>query len=184
MVIDGASPYPGREPSSSEEIAAPSVGERIRTQLEVHDQRAGQGLAGRAGTRRVDALDVHRRSVARGHPQSSALPAGLRIVDAAVHALGEEAHGIRNAQLDDLPVRQRVERIREIAGADRRVRAQAQDVVLIDPGVIRPLGGALPAGERGARDRIEGTVFGTEVPLRRARAIEEALASSPVDTLW
>src|SRR5437899_8997064 len=75
FIINGASPYPGREPSSSEEIAAPSVGERIGAQLEMHDQRAGQGLAGRAGTRRVDALDVHRRSVARGHPQSSALPA-------------------------------------------------------------------------------------------------------------
>src|SRR2546427_12741659 len=109
MVIDGASPYPGREPSSSEEIALPSVGERIRTPLEMHDQRAGQGLAGRAGTRRGAALDVHRRSVARGHPQSSALPAGLRIVDAAVHALGEDAPGTRNAPLADLPVRPRGE---------------------------------------------------------------------------
>src|SRR2546427_10581938 len=107
MVIDGASPYPGREPSSSEEIALPSVGEWIRTQLEMHDERAGQSLAGRAGTRRVDALDVHRRSVARGYPQSSALPAGLRIVDAAVHAFGEEAHGLRNAQLADPPGPQR-----------------------------------------------------------------------------
>ena len=111
----------------------------------MHDQRAGQRLAGRAGTGRVDALDVHGRSIARGHPQSPALPASLRIVDTAVHAFGEEAHRIRDAQLDDLPIRQRVQRIREIAGTDGRVGTQTQDVVLVHPGVVGAFGGAVSA---------------------------------------
>src|SRR2546423_7030802 len=138
----------------------------------MHDERAGQGLAGSAGTRRIDAFDVHGRSVAGGHPQSPALPAAVRIVDSAVHAFREEAHRIRNAQLDDLPVRQCVERIREITGPDRDVPAQAEDVVLVDPGVVRPLGGAVPAGKRGAWNRIERPAFGTPIALRRPRSIE------------
>ena len=102
--------------------------QRIGAQLEVHHQRARQRLARRARTGGVNAFDVRWRSVAGGHPQSFALPAGIRIVDAAVHAFGEETHRIGDAQFNDLPVRHRVQCIREIAGPDGRVRAQTQDV--------------------------------------------------------
>ena len=121
--------------------------ERIGPQLEVHDQRARQRLSGRARARRVDAFDVHRRAVARGHPQPLALPAGFRIIDAAVHALREEAHRVGDAELDHLAVRERVQRIREIAGADRGVLAQTEDVVLVHPRVIRAFGSTLPSRE-------------------------------------
>ena len=45
--------------------------ERIGAELELDDQRTRQGrrgLAGGAGGRRVDALDVLRRAVARARP--------------------------------------------------------------------------------------------------------------------
>jgi len=41
-----------------------SVRERIGSELEVYDQRTRERFAGCTGTGRVDALDVHRRSVA------------------------------------------------------------------------------------------------------------------------
>src|SRR2546426_11041041 len=155
--------------------------ERIGAQLEVHDQRAGQGLARSAGTGGVDAFDMHGRSVARGHPQSPALPAGFRIVDAAVHALGEEAHRVRDAELDDLPIRQRVERIREVAGTDGGVRTQAQDVVLIHPAVVGTFSGAVPAGERWSGERIKRPAFRAQVPLGRSRSVETSLALAAVE---
>src|SRR5262245_54935325 len=92
-----------------------SVRQRGRGPLEIHDQRARQRLARRAWARRVDTFDVHRRAVAGRRPEPAALPSGLRIVDAAVDALGEEAHRVGDAQLDDLAVRERVERIGEVA---------------------------------------------------------------------
>src|ERR1700676_2459606 len=52
-------------------------GERIGTNLEVH----GHGRVALA------ALGLPGRAVAATHPQSSALPAGIRIIDAAVDAL-------------------------------------------------------------------------------------------------
>jgi len=61
--------------------------QRVGTQLEIDDQRARQcrlGFAGGAGGGSVDAFDVERSAVAGGHPQAAALPAGVRVVDAAV----------------------------------------------------------------------------------------------------
>jgi len=79
--------------------------EWIGAQLEVYDQRARQRLARRARTGGVNAFDVRWRSVAGGHPQAPAFPAGIRIIDAAVHAFGKEAHGVGDAQFNDPPVR-------------------------------------------------------------------------------
>src|SRR4249919_3011445 len=45
-----------------------------------------------------------RRTVAARDPQSAAFPAGVRIVDAAVKALGEEAGRIGHLDGDHLPV--------------------------------------------------------------------------------
>src|SRR5438445_7717926 len=173
-----------RGPSRIERSRSPagrSVRGRFRPPLKAHDQRAGQRLTGRARARCVDALDVHRRAVARGHPQPLALPAGFGIIDAAVHALGEESHRIGDAELDDLAVRERVERVREIAGPDGSVHAQAEDVVLVYPRVVRGFGGAVASGERRTRQRIERPAFGAQSPLTRARPIEASLALSAVE---
>src|SRR4029450_2479579 len=94
--------------------------------------------------------------------------AGIRIVNAAVQAFGEEAHGIADAQLNDLPMRHRVQCMREIAGPVGRARGQAQDVMLVYPGVIGALGGAIPALESGAWERIERPAFRAQVPLCRS----------------
>src|SRR5262249_39978865 len=162
-------------------IPRSSVSQRIRAQLEVHDERTGERLARRAGTRRVGAFDVHRRAVAGRHPQSPALPPGLRIIDATVDALGEKAHRIRHAQLDDLSIRQGVQRIRKIAGADRNVLTQAENVVLIDPRVVRALGGALSASEGWPGNRIERPALGAQVPFRGTRSIERPLALAAIE---
>src|SRR5436190_22335541 len=58
-----------------------SMRERIRTQLQLHELRR---LA-------LAAFAVERRTVAGACPHAAALPAGIRIVDAPVNQLGEEA---------------------------------------------------------------------------------------------
>ena len=58
--------------------------QRVGTQLEIDDQRARQCRLGFAGGGSVDAFDVERSAVAAGHPQAAALPAGVRVADAAV----------------------------------------------------------------------------------------------------
>src|SRR5262249_7337342 len=83
---------------------------------------------------------------------------------------------IRDAKLDDLPVGERVERIGVVARPDRGVRPESQRVVLIDPGVVRSLGGAVPSRERGAGNRIEGPALRAAIAIVGARAIERALA--------
>src|SRR5262249_1276257 len=76
---------------------------------------------------------------------------------------------------------QGVQRIREIAGADRDVPAQAEDVVLVDPRVVRALGGALAAGERWPGNRIERPTLGTQVSFRRAWPIQWPLALAAIE---
>src|SRR5438067_2253901 len=85
--------------SCQSSVPVGSVRERIGAQLEMHDERARQRLAWRARTGRVDAFDVHRRSIAGRHPQPTPLPPRLRVVDATVDTLGEEAHRIGDAEL-------------------------------------------------------------------------------------
>ena len=80
--------------------------------LELDDQRARQGrlgLAGGAGGGSVDAFDVERRAVARGHPEAAPLPAGVLVVDAPVDPFGEEPHRVGDTQLDDLAADQRMQ---------------------------------------------------------------------------
>src|SRR5215475_10037062 len=64
-----------------------SLRQRIRPHLDVHG----------AGLRALAAFHQPRRAVAVRAPQPAALPAGVRIVDASVQSLGEEAYGIRDA---------------------------------------------------------------------------------------
>src|ERR1700722_16942708 len=150
-----------------------SVGERIGAKLELH--YLGQGS--------LAALVVERRPVAIGGPQAAALPAGIGIVDAAIEALGEEAHGIGDAQLDEFSVQENVERIRIVSGGDRHVLAQAERVVLIDPGVIARFGaagfGLADAFELRPRQAIERPALGA-VLAGRGRAVED-FALAPVE---
>src|SRR5215471_10259630 len=161
-----------------------SMRQRIGAQLEVHDQRARQrlrGLAGGARGRGVDAFDMHRGAVAGGHPQTTALPASIGVVDAAVEALGKEAHRIRHAQLDHPAADQCMERIRLVASGDRDVGAEPQDVVLVDPGVIRIFLRTRIALKARSGDRIERKALGTFLPKLRAGPVERALALAAVE---
>src|SRR6478672_13495082 len=81
--------------------ADPLARERIRSELKFHHLRQGTQAA----------FEMERRAVAGGGPDAPAFPAGIGIIDAAVHALGEKAHRVRHAHLDELAIHQRVERI-------------------------------------------------------------------------
>src|SRR5215831_12792975 len=158
--------------------------ERIGAELEFDDERARIGFrrgAGSAGGGRVDRLDVEWRAVARGRPQFAAFPAGLRVVDAAFESLREKAHRIRNPQLDHLSADQRVQRVRLVAGRDRHIGAQSQDVVLVNPDVIGVLLGAGIALKAGPWDCIEGKALGTFPAFLGAGTIERPPALAAVE---
>src|SRR5262245_35564092 len=69
----------------------------IGAQLEVHGYRL-HALA---------AFDQPWRAVAARGPQATAFPAGIRVVDAAVEALGIEAERVGHADQDHLPILER-----------------------------------------------------------------------------
>src|SRR5437667_1959870 len=146
--------------------------ERIGTKLELHD------LARRS----LAALDMEGRSGAVGRPQSLALPASIRIVDAPIHPLRVEAHGIRDAKGDELPVHEGQQRLVGVTGGDGHVRTQAERIVLIDPGVIGGLGaaGIRHRLELWPGERMERPAFGTVLP-GRGGAVERPLAPSTVE---
>ena len=106
-----------------------SVSQQIRADLDMNGTRA----------RALAAFHQPRRAVAIGAPESAALPAGIRIVDAAVEAFGVEAHRVRNTQHDHLAVLQGDEAVVEVGRGDRNVLAEPNRVVLIDPGVVARL---------------------------------------------
>ena len=107
--------------------------QRIGSDLEVHDHRLHT----------LATFLQPRRAIALRRPQAPALPAGIGIVDAAVEALGVEAGRIRHLQRDHLAVLERDHAVVEVAGGDRHVVAEAQRVVLVDPGVIARLGAVI-----------------------------------------
>jgi hypothetical protein len=129
------------------------------------------GFAGGAGGWGVDAFDVEGGAVARGHPQAAALPADIRVVDAAVDPLGEEPHRVGHAQFDNLAADQHAQGIGLIAGGDRHIGAEPQNVVLVDPGVIGVLLGARVTLKARAGDRIEGKALRAIIRLLCAPAV-------------
>src|SRR5262249_58598139 len=84
-------------------------GERIGAKLNSHGLRTIGDAA----------FEVKVGSAAVGRPERFALPSGIRIVDAAIDILGEEAHRIGNGSIDELPVDQPEYRTVEIANGDR-----------------------------------------------------------------
>src|SRR6266446_1878136 len=110
-----------------------SVRQRIGPKLDVHGARPCA----------LAAFLEPRCAVAVRAPQPAAFPAGVRIVDTPVEALGVEAERIGNPDRDHLAVLQRHEAVAEIGGGHRYVLAKSEGVVLVDPGVITRLGAVL-----------------------------------------
>src|SRR5207247_11214151 len=121
------------------------------------------------------AFHVERRAVARARPDAAALPAGVRVVDAPVEGLGIEAHRIRDDEIDHLAVLERNQRLVLIAGGKRGVFAEAQRVVLVDPGVIARLGRSAAAvtHELRSRERIERPALGAVLAVADGRRLED-----------
>ena len=114
-------------------------------------------------------------------PQAAALPAGVRIVDAAIEALGIEAHRVGDAQHDHLAVLERDKAVVEVGGGHRNVLAEPERVVLIDPGVVARLGAVVAdAFEAGARILVERPALGAVI-AGRLRSVERTLALAPVE---
>src|SRR5262249_40116768 len=107
-----------------------SVRLRIGPHLDVYGGRLGA----------LAAFLQPRRAVAVRAPQPAALPAGVRVIDAPVQALGKEAQRVRDTQHDHLPILERGEAVIEVGGRDWDVLAKPYRVVLVHPGVVARLG--------------------------------------------
>ena len=114
------------------EVKLASPCQRIRTNLEF--DRLGLGsLAGFA---------MERSPVSIGRPDATALPAGVRIVDAAIHPLGEEAERIRNPHVHPLAVHPRHQRFVGVASGHRDIGAESGRIELVNPRIVARLGAA------------------------------------------
>src|SRR6266513_1546059 len=172
-VTDCSTASPRTSSPFARKSESPSVRERIRAQLELQDLRPGAFAA----------LDVERSPGGIGRPQGPSLPAGARVVDAAIEPLRVKTHGVRHAENHEFPVLERKQRVVGVAGRDRRIAAQSEGVVLIHPRVIARLGAARVGHALQLRsgERIERPAFGA-VLARGARAVERSLALAPVET--
>src|SRR5262249_36860708 len=144
--------------------------QRIGPQLDVHGARL----------RALAAFHQPRRAVAVGAPQPAAFPARIRIVDAAVEALGVEAHRIRDADRDHLSVLECHEAVVEVRGRHRDVFAKPQGVVLVDPGVVARFDAGGLALEARARVTIERPALWAMI-ASRGRTVERALALPTIE---
>jgi len=135
-------------------------------------------LAGRA----LAAFDVENSARGVRRPQPLALPAGLRIVDASIEALGEEPDRIGHTEGDELAVSHGHQRIFPIAGGDRHVLPQPESVELIDPVVVAGLGaaGVGHALELRRREGKKRPAFRTVLP-GGGRTVERPFALAPVE---
>src|ERR1043165_6354350 len=147
------------------------VCQRVGPDLDVHGTRLGT----------LAAFLQPRRAVAVGAPQAAPFPACVRIVDARIQPLGEEAERVRNAQHHHLPILEGDEAIVEVGGRDRDILAQPDRVVLVHPGVVARLRGAvLEAFERRTRILVLREAFWAMV-ARRGRTIERPFALAAIE---
>src|ERR1700730_10851010 len=156
-----------------DQIRVSSARQRVRADLELIDLRR-RSLAG---------LAMERRAVAVRRPERAALPAGVRIVDAAIDPLGEEAERIGDDHVDPLAVDERHQRLVAVAGGHRNVVAKAGRVLLVDPGVVARLGAAALGDVLELRtwERRERPALGTQLAFGGLRAVEWALALAAVE---
>src|SRR6266478_8589048 len=146
------------------------VRERVGSKLEMNDHRLAS----------LAAFLEPRGSVAAAGPQSSALPAGIRVIDASIEALGIEAKRIGHAQRNHLAVLERNQAVVEVAGRHRHVIAQPERVVLVDPAVVARLGAVVAdAFEAWARVFGEFPTLGTMI-AGGIGAVERPFAQAPV----
>src|ERR1700734_465074 len=89
------------------------------------------------------AFTMEVRAGAGSGPDAAAFPARFRIVDTAVDVLGEEALRIGHSQINEFALHQRRQRLASIGLGDRHVSAEAENVIAVDPDVIRMVGAAL-----------------------------------------
>src|SRR5205807_1186006 len=120
---------------------------------------------------------------ARGGPERAAFPAGLGVVDAPVDVLREEAERIRYADVDDLAVDHRHQRLAAIRFRDGHVRAEPEGVVPVDPQVVRVVraAGFIDALELRPGHAIERPAFRAELAARRVGPVDRAFALAPVE---
>src|SRR5262245_54692722 len=145
--------------------------QRVRANLEVHDD----------GLLAFPALHEPWRAVAARGPEAAALPAGRRVVDASVEALGVEAEWVRDTQHDHLAVLECDQAVVEVARRHRHVLAEPERVVLVDPRVVARLGAVLAdALEAGPGILIEAPALGTVI-TGGLRTVERSLALTPIE---
>src|SRR5580704_13446945 len=158
-------------PQAGEEILPQSIRHRARPDLEVHRHRRHAEAA----------FLVPGHAVAAGGPKAAAFPADLCIVDAAVEALGVEAGRVGHFHGDHLAVGKGDQAVVEIAGRDRHVVAEAERVVLVDPGVIARLRRVIAdAGKARPRIFVERPAFRALI-AGCGRAVERPFAFAPVE---
>src|SRR5580692_7835938 len=145
-------------------------------------QRVGADLdVDRHGRHALAAFLEPGRAVAFRRPQAPALPAGVRIVDAGIKSLGIKAERIRDAQRYHLAVDQRGKAVALVRRRDRHVVAEADRVVLVDPGVVARLGAVVAdALEAGARIFVERPAFRAMI-AGCFRAVERTLALGAIE---
>src|SRR5499427_3714273 len=150
-----------------------SIRERIRPDLELVNLRA---------VRRA-AFVVEHGARARSCPEGLALPARVRIVDTPVDQLGEEAQRVRHAEIHDLAVDDRHQRLAAVRHRDRHVVAEAERVVAIDPQVIRVVRNArgVDALELRPGHLVDGPALGTELAFGSVRPVERSLALAAIE---
>src|SRR4029450_13531673 len=131
--------------------------------------------------RPLAAFDVEGCSRGVGGPEPLAFPPGIRVVDAPVHPLGVEAHGVGDAKDNELSVHEGEKPLIGVPGTDRDVPTQAEGIELIDPGVVGRLGAARirPVRELWPGERIKRPALGTVLPCRHG-PVEGPLALAPV----
>src|SRR3954454_13897517 len=135
-----------------------------------------------ARLRTLTAFHHPRHAIAAGAPEAAPLPAGVRIVNAAVKALGEETDRVGDAQHHHLPVLEGNKAVIEVGGGDRDVLAEADRIVMIDPGVVARLGaGVFEALKARPGILVIGEAFRTVIACR-TRSVERILAFAAIET--
>src|SRR6266446_4018089 len=154
-------------------ICERSVRQRVRTKLELDD----------LGRRSLAGFTMEWWPVAVRRPQTAALPAAIRIINAAIDPLGEEAQRIGHPHVDPLAIDERHQGLVGVAGRQRHVVAKAERVLLVDPGVVAGFSAAAfcDIAELRAWERRQRPAFRTHLAFSGLRAVEWAFALAAVE---
>src|ERR1700676_1889768 len=121
------------------------------------------------------------RAIAAGDPEAASLPARGGVIDTSFQTLGIKTERIGNAQRHEFSRYQRVHAVIQIPRGYRHVRAEAQGVALIYPGVVARLDAHLRhIHESRSRQAMEAPAFGAVI-ARRGRPVERTSAFAPIE---